>query len=369
MSNNFNCNQCDSSFGLKSNLTKHVKKYHSDSDVVCSEIKTVNNVNKLNKENKVKIAKEADNRVIDLLNEIERLKSENIQNLEIQKLRLENQHLKQVNSLISSHNEELKNIINLTMSQKHITPIVVEAPVAKKQNIEVEIIEDIESEVEQDKIEDIENDEEFEDEGDVQYEKEVQDEPVIEVKPVKKDKKPASSNADKIQNILNEKFHYAENIDDFINHLNEVSIISAVDSNDQTKGNIFNTMIPRGLISNEKDAITYLKDKMKRVLANGRTPLAVYNKKLYVKVTGEWILHTKEISRITTKLLLLMNDAVSNLDVKVTANIKNKYEMYRKYNLNEIQSVITDAIMLFTCVIFDDDILKRIEKCLIKDLM
>ena len=368
--NKINCELCESSFGLKSNLTKHVKKYHSNSDEVCSVITKA--VKITTKKVEIEPVVVVDNN-LNLLNEIERLKAENILNLEMQKLRLDNEHLTHVNSLILAHNEELKNIVNLLIAQKNTTPFVAEIPIVKNEIIVEDVFEEFFEEVVEEEFVEEALDEEVVEEEFVEeeaVEEEAVEEEVVEVKPiVKKIKQSVTSKVDKIQNILNERFYLSENMDEFITHLNEVSIVSAVDVNDKSKGNVLNTMIPKGLIDSEKDAIIYLKDKMKRVLANARAPLAVYNKKLYVKVSNEWVLHTKEISKITTKFLFLISNAVNNLEAKMTASIKNKFEMYRTYSINNIQAICTDALMFLTGVVMDDDLLKKIEKSLIKDLM
>ena len=131
---NYNCELCESIFGLKSNLTKHVKKFHSCSDEICPV--TTRLVKKSIKKTEVV----DDNINNSLLIEIERLKMENIQNLEMQKLRLENDHIKYVNELVMSHNTELTNMLKMLMSQKNSTPIVCETPVVQTQIIETPVV-------------------------------------------------------------------------------------------------------------------------------------------------------------------------------------------------------------------------------------
>ena len=264
-----------------------------------------------------------------------------------------------------SHNTELTNMLKMLISQKNSTPIVCETPVVQTQIIETPVVktENIEIFIEDEANEDDDVDDDVDEDED---EDETNEAEIKIIEPIIV-KKPKQSTTDKLQNILNEQFHYAENLEEFITHLNQVSIISAVDANDPAMGNIFNTMIPKGLITSEKDAMSYLKDKIKRCLQNTRTPLAVYNKKLYVKISNEWILHTNQISRISTKFMFLFNDAVSNLETKITPKIINKYEMYKTYNVNNIKDIIDDALMWMPGIMFDDDKLNKLQRQIIKE--
>ena len=194
--NKINCELCESSFGLKSNLTKHVKKYHSNSDEVCSVITKA--VKITTKKVEIEPVVVVDNN-LNLLNEIERLKAENILNLEMQKLRLDNEHLTDVNSLILAHNEELKNIVNSLISQKISTLFVAEIPIVKNEIMVEDIFEEFfEEVVEEEFVEEALDEEVVEEEAleeafdeevveEETIEEEAVEEEVVEVKPIVKE--------------------------------------------------------------------------------------------------------------------------------------------------------------------------------------